>query len=431
MVWVINWLVKQMSSLYKLSRKRILALFSIFVFLMFFGISFAAYLVNQYYREQLIEIENERFVEFFEHDFQFSGEDSAIDFATHYAHVNNLQLLITDEEENVIFESARPVVDYSTYGLEVNDRIFNIKIDYTNSNVLLIRDKEIMIMYYIIVPIYFITILYIVVSRRAKNKRILSDLGQIEYLISNRKTSSKSFNYSELNNLYDTFYEYSTQVDLLQEKRKDGFNALAHDLKTPITILLSHLEGSTNPESLIKNKEAIIKSLENLSSTASDLVSENFQGNNSKFNISTALNKELPKYISSFGSREIKINSYILDNLYVKWNRTDFSRVLANLLTNAFYYSDTGSKVTVQLINGSTTYSLVVINVGEKIEENNLEKIFDKNVRLSNNHDNEGNGIGLYITRLLVQEAGGTIKATSKDSSNRFVIELPKWIDEN
>jgi two-component system sensor histidine kinase ResE len=231
--------------------------------------------------------------------------------------------------------------------------------------------------------------------------------------------------------LYDTFYEYSTQVDLLQEKRKDGFNALAHDLKTPITILLSHLEGSTNPESLIKNKEAIIKSLENLSSTASDLVSENFQGNNSKFNISTALNKELPKYISSFGSRDITINSYILDNLYVKWNRTDFSRVLANLLTNAFYYSDTGSKVTVQLINGSTTYSLVVINVGEKIEENNLEKIFDKNVRLSNNHDNEGNGIGLYITRLLVQEAGGTIKATSKDSSNRFVIELPKWIDEN
>ena len=419
-----------MSSLYKLSRKRILALFSLFLFLMLFGISFATYLVNQYYREQLIEIENERFIEFFEHDYQFSGEDSAIDFATHYAHVNNLKLFITDEDENIIYESESPVKEYSTYELEINNRIFNVKIDYSNSNVILIREKEILIMYYIIVPMYFITILYIVISRRVKNKKILTDLGQIEYLISNRKTSDKLFNYSELNDLYNTFYEYSTKVDLLQEKRKDGFNALAHDLKTPITILLSHLEGLTNPEDIIKNKDAIIKSLENLSSTASDLVSENFQGNNSRFNISKALNKELGKYISSFSSREMTINSYILDGLYVKWNRTDFSRVLGNLLTNAFYYSDSGSEVTVQLINGVTTYSLVVINHGEIIDAKDLERIFDKNVRLSDSAINKGNGIGLYITRLLVQEAGGTIKASSSDSSNRFTIELPKWIEK-
>jgi len=419
-----------MSSLYKLSRKRILALFSLFLFLMLFGISFATYLVNQYYREQLIEIENERFIEFFEHDYQFSGEDSAIDFATHYAHVNNLKLFITDDDENIIYESESPVKEYSTYELEINNRIFNVKIDYSNSNVILIREKEILIMYYIIVPMYFITIFYIVISRRVKNKKILTDLGQIEYLISNRKTSDKSFNYSELNDLYNTFYEYSTKVDLLQEKRKDGFNALAHDLKTPITILLSHLEGLTNPEDIIENKDAIIKSLENLSSTANDLVSENFQGNNSRFNISKALNKELGKYISSFSSREMTINSYILDDLYVKWNRTDFSRVLGNLLTNAFYYSDSGSEVTVQLINGNTTYSLVVINHGEIIDVKDLERIFDKNVRLSDSAINKGNGIGLYITRLLVQEAGGTIKASSSDSSNRFTIELPKWIEK-
>ncbi len=419
-----------MSSLYKLSRKRILALFALFLFLILFGISFATYLVNQYYREQLIEIENERFIEFFEHDYQFSGEDSAIDFAAHYAHVNNLKLFITDEDENVIYESESPVKEYSTYELEINNEVLKIKIDYSNSNVILIREKEILIMYYIIVPMYLITILYIVVSRRAKNKKILADLGQIEYLISNRKTSDKSFNYSELNDLYSTFYEYSTKVDLLQEKRKDGFNALAHDLKTPITILLSHLEGLTNPEDIIKNKDAIIKSLENLSSTASDLVSENFQGNNSRFNISKALTKELEKYISSFSSREMIINSYILDDFYVKWNRTDFSRVLGNLLTNAFYYSDSGSEVTVQLINGVTTYSLVVINHGEIINMNDLERIFDKNVRLSDSAINKGNGIGLYITRLLVQEAGGTIKASSSDSSNRFTIELPKWIEK-
>ncbi|GEM_PF-2473747 len=419
-----------MSSLYKLSRKRILALLSLFLFLMLFGISFATYLVNQYYREQLIEIENERFIEFFEHDYQFSGEDSAIDFATHYAHVNNLELFITDDDENIIYESENPVKEYSTYELEINNRIFNVKIDYSNSNVILIRDKEILIMYYIIVPMYFITILCIVISRRVKNKKILTDLCQIEYLISNRKTSDKLFNYSELNDLYNTFYEYSTKVDLLQEKRKDGFNALAHDLKTPITILLSHLEGLTNPEDIIKNKDAIIKSLENLSSTASDLVSENFQGNNSRFNISKALGKELGKYISSFSSREMTINSYILDGLYVKWNRTDFSRVLGNLLTNAFYYSDSGSEVTVQLINGITTYSLVVINHGEIIDMNDLERIFDKNVRLSDSAINKGNGIGLYITRLLVQEAGGTIKASSSDSSNRFTIKLPKWIEK-
>ncbi|QMS85242.1 sensor histidine kinase [Candidatus Xianfuyuplasma coldseepsis] len=419
-----------MNSLYKLSRKRVLILIGSFLFLVLFGVSSVAYLVNQYYREQLVEIENERFVEFFEHDFKFSGEESAIDLAKHYAHVNNLQLIITDDSDSIIYETEKPVEEFSIYSIEVNESLYSIKIDYSNSRILLVRDKEIMIMYYIIISVYTITIVYIVISRRLKNKRILSDLGQIEYLISNKQRMKNSFHYEELARLFDTFNEFSSKLDLLQEKRKDGFNALAHDLKTPITILLNHLEGITETDELFKNKEAILESLRNLSSTASDLVSENFQGISTRFNISKALKKELPKYTSSFASRNMKIKDYILDDLYVEWNRTDFSRVLGNLLTNAFYYSDKDTEVTVQLINGSETYSLVVINYGELINDENLERIFEKNVRISEEGDDTGNGIGLYITKLLVQEAGGTIKATSSQEFNRFEITLPKWIED-
>jgi signal transduction histidine kinase len=419
-----------MNSLYKLSRKRVLILIGSFLFLVLFGVSSVAYLVNQYYREQLVEIENERFVEFFEHDFKFSGEESAIDLAKHYAHVNNLQLIITDDSDSIIYETEKPVEEFSIYSIEVNESLYSIKIDYSNSSILLVRDKEIMIMYYIIISVYTITIVYIVISRRLKNKRILSDLGQIEYLISNKQRMKNSFHYEELARLFDTFNEFSSKLDLLQEKRKDGFNALAHDLKTPITILLNHLEGITETDELFKNKEAILESLRNLSSTASDLVSENFQGISTRFNISKALKKELPKYTSSFASRNMKIKEYILDDLYVEWNRTDFSRVLGNLLTNAFYYSDRDTEVTVQLINGSETYSLVVINHGEVIDDENLDRIFEKNVRISEEGDDTGNGIGLYITKLLVQEAGGTIKATSSQEFNRFEITLPKWIED-
>ena len=244
-----------MNSLYKLSRKRVLILIGSFLFLVLFGVSSVAYLVNQYYREQLVEIENERFVEFFEHDFKFSGEESAIDLAKHYAHVNNLQLIITDDSDSIIYETEKPVEEFSIYSVEVNESLYSIKIDYSNSSILLVRDKEIMIMYYIIISVYTITIVYIVISRRLKNKRILSDLGQIEYLISNKQRMKNSFHYEELARLFDTFNEFSSKLDLLQEKRKDGFNALAHDLKTPITILLNHLDGITETDELFRNKE--------------------------------------------------------------------------------------------------------------------------------------------------------------------------------
>jgi len=415
-----------MNSLYKLSRKRILALAVIFVVILLFGVSFIKYLVNQYYRDQLIETENQKFVEYFEHDAFYTSEESAINYATHYSHVNDVGIKIIDDTDTVVFESILKVTKYDSYIVTVGSREYEIQIDYSNSGILIVRDREIFIINIIVISSYACLVLYIIISRRVRNKKTLSDIGQIEELIKTNRTSSQKFNYREFDGIYDSLDEYIKKIDLLQEKKIDSFNALAHDIKTPVTILLNHLESSKNSEDLIENKEAIIQSLNDLSSTASDLVGENFMGSKRNFNLSQALEKELKKYVSSFKSRNIVIDSYVLDNVFVRWNQRDFTRVIGNLLTNAFYYSDQDTKVYVKLVTSKSSYTLQVINKGEIIEESNLKKIFQKNVRLSQKGTSTGNGIGLYITKLLVEEVGATIKAENIDGENIFSIDFPR-----
>lgn len=98
--------------------------------------------------------------------------------------------------------------------------------------------------------------------------------------------------------------------------------------------------------------------------------------------------------------------------------------VLQNLLSNACRYSDADSPVTVRAITSDGGVRIEVSDTGIGIPPEDQERIFERFVRLSNR--GEGTGLGLYMSRAIVEAHGGTITVESTPGEgSTFSVTLP------
>ncbi len=104
--------------------------------------------------------------------------------------------------------------------------------------------------------------------------------------------------------------------------------------------------------------------------------------------------------------------------------------VLDNLLENAVKYSPKGSRVSIEITDRDKEVVISVIDEGIGIPANQLERIFGRFHRVNASDDQEqyGYGLGLYISKRLIEIQGGSIWAESEAGhGSRFSFSLPKW----
>jgi PAS domain S-box-containing protein len=105
--------------------------------------------------------------------------------------------------------------------------------------------------------------------------------------------------------------------------------------------------------------------------------------------------------------------------------------VLDNLLENAVNYSPKGSRVSIEVSDRDKKEAVIsVIDEGIGIPANQLERIFERFHRVNASDDQEqyGYGLGLYINKRLIEIQGGRIWAESEvERGSRFSFSLPKW----
>ncbi len=125
----------------------------------------------------------------------------------------------------------------------------------------------------------------------------------------------------------------------------------------------------------------------------------------------------------------IHISHDDMGELQLRCDRTRFKQVLINLLSNAIKYNREGGSVQVELTTvGDEMVRITVADTGMGIPADNFDMLFQPFNRLSAEHSEiEGTGIGLSITRNLVEMMGGTIGVESeRNVGSRFWVELPR-----
>ena len=101
-------------------------------------------------------------------------------------------------------------------------------------------------------------------------------------------------------------------------------------------------------------------------------------------------------------------------------------RIILNLLSNALKYSPDGSPVTIRAHRQENTIVIAIADQGSGIPPEEQAHIFDRFYRVKAERKAEGIGLGLYITRLLVEAHGGRIWVESQPGQGSvFSFTLP------
>ena len=108
-----------------------------------------------------------------------------------------------------------------------------------------------------------------------------------------------------------------------------------------------------------------------------------------------------------------------------KWGRTD-AFYKTNLLKNAINYSYENSEIQIALKETSENIQIIFKNQGEKIPKYKLDKMFEKFYRIDESRTTKtgGAGLGLAITKEIIELHNGTIEVKNDDEWIEFKIML-------
>lgn len=128
---------------------------------------------------------------------------------------------------------------------------------------------------------------------------------------------------------------------------------------------------------------------------------------------------------SEFQRSEVKLVHNLIDGLAVMANRRHIEEILSNLMINACHaVGDNGGQVSVTAESVKNKVKIQVSDTGPGISKENLEKVFKP---FFTTKGPKGSGLGLYITKQLVERNGGEIKVDSKlGLGTTFRLEFAK-----
>ena len=127
--------------------------------------------------------------------------------------------------------------------------------------------------------------------------------------------------------------------------------------------------------------------------------------------------------------KNIKIIKKFETSLNIWSDPYQLRQVFINLLTNAIHAVGTGGKITIILETVNDEIILTIRDTGQGIPKENLEKIFEP--FFSTKNPGEGTGLGLFVTRNIIDKLGGKIYVKSRiGHGTDFSIKIPKYYEK-
>jgi two-component system heavy metal sensor histidine kinase CusS len=220
-------------------------------------------------------------------------------------------------------------------------------------------------------------------------------------------------------------------------ERLSAFSAdIAHELRTPLSNLLTHTQVTlTRPRTAPEYEEALHSNLEDLQRMA-QLVNDMLYLAKAEHGLMPAgreplrMEAEVDALLEFFAplAEDAQVRLVRVGAGQVQGDRGMLRRALSNLLGNALRFTPIGGEVRITLESREGQLRIEVANQGEPIAPEALARLFDRFYRADPSRQasrGEHAGLGLAITRSIVQAHGGEIECGCSGGWTRFGIWLP------
>ena len=240
--------------------------------------------------------------------------------------------------------------------------------------------------------------------------------------------------FSNLNDVSQTLQAHEEERLKLEKMRDEWISNVSHDLKTPLASIRGYAELLRDQDVSQLERLEYSEVIERQSIYMKDLLDD--------FNLTMRLrNQEMPLTLQEtqlegfvreividllndpqFGQYEI---SFISDSPNLKWNidRHLMKRAILNFVYNALIHNDENIAVTIHI----HTDSLTIEDNGKGIPADDMEQVFERYYRGTNTGNIRGTGLGMAISRDIIEAHGGKVNLTSKISMGT-TVEI--WLNE-
>lgn len=213
-----------------------------------------------------------------------------------------------------------------------------------------------------------------------------------------------------------------------EESMRKMLSNISHDLKTPLTVILGYAEMLAMEEKIKDeerkelNEKVHVKTNEVL-----QLVNEFFDlakleaGDQdiplTRVNINEICRKNILSFYDVLTAKGFEVAIDIpKTNVYVLGNEEVLGRILNNLISNGITYGGEGKVIGLTLECDNEWVTVDIWDKGKGISEYHLDKVFERMYTLEDSRNKlyQGSGLGLTITKRLVEKLGGEIQLSSK-----------------
>jgi signal transduction histidine kinase/DNA-binding response OmpR family regulator len=238
----------------------------------------------------------------------------------------------------------------------------------------------------------------------------------------------------------NTEHEQRINIEKLNKQKTDFFAYISHDIKTPLTLILSPLHELISKNEINNTDKKIIGTVYRNANRMNYLIDElltfsKIEMKQMHINVRKGDIINFLRDISSIfdvvsSEKDIEFILNLEDTRQEVWfSPSKLERIMYNLLSNAFKYSQAGDTVTLsarlETKDDETKAIISVKDTGRGIPKDRLEKIFDSYYQVDPKDNREGFGLGLALTRSLLQMHKGSIKVESEVGiGSEFIVTL-------
>ncbi len=278
------------------------------------------------------------------------------------------------------------------------------------------------------------------IFRRLLN--VNNDIEQIinnEYIMHDEVKEEGIFNriYTDLNKLSRSLNLKINELDIEKESIKELVTDISHQLKTPLaslklynTLLIEEELNNEDRMEFLKTNEMsinklhnLIDSLVNISRLEASMINIKKENKSIKQTITKAINSTIPKA----KQKSININIDEFEDMDIPHDSKWTEESIFNVLENAVKYSPKNKDINVEV---SETINFIRIDIkdnGIGMDKSEYNNIFKRFYRSEDVEEIEGSGVGLYLTRKILERQGGNIIVSSqKGQGSKFSLFLTK-----
>lgn len=239
----------------------------------------------------------------------------------------------------------------------------------------------------------------------------------------------------ELSELGNAVNHMAESLDNQEMLRRRLTSDVAHELRTPVANVSSNIEAII--EGVLEPTNERLSSCYNELELITGIITEleklrQIEGENMILHIGHVDIYELAKEVKLIFENEMSKKNIRCDiigeHIDVCVDKDKMSQVLNNLISNAVKYTDNYGNIQITVIQENENVVITVEDNGCGIDDNDIQYIFERFYRTdkSRNRSTGGAGIGLTITRVIVQLHGGTIHVESKKGvGSLFKVTIP------